>query len=117
VEGVTPLREQAQAPISEGGVTMLVVIVQFPPIKPGKDAEFREWFVWSNNEFAKIKGFIGRRLLKNEKDGNYVSIVEHESHETFMAMQGSPVHDEAGSRVKSLLDGHPTPQFYEMIMG
>jgi hypothetical protein len=34
---------------------MFTVIINFPPIKSGKDEEFREWFAWSNKEFAKQK--------------------------------------------------------------
>ena len=94
---------------------MFVVIVNFPLIKAGKDDEFRKWFAWSNQEFAKHKGFINRRLLKPLKEGNYAAVVEHESHETFMAMHTSPIHDEAGKKVEPLLDGHPTPRFYEVI--
>lgn len=95
---------------------MFVVIVNFPPIKKGKDAEFREWFAWSNKEFAKHKGFIGRRLLRPVKGGNYVGITEHQSRETFMTMHNSPGHDEAGKRVEPLFDGNPTPTFYEVIV-
>jgi heme-degrading monooxygenase HmoA len=94
---------------------MFVVIVNYPPMKQGKDEEFREWFAWSNKEFATHRGFISRRLLKPIKGGNYAAIVEHESHETFMAMHDSPGHDAAGKRVAPLLDGNPTPQFYEVI--
>lgn len=94
---------------------MFVVIVHFPPIKEGKDAEFREWFAWSNSEFAKNKGYISRRLLKPLQGNTYAAIVEHESRDTFMAMHNSPGHDEAGKRVESLLDGNPTPTFYEVI--
>ncbi len=36
----------------EEDVAMFIVIISFPPIKPGKDDEFREWFAWSNKEFA-----------------------------------------------------------------
>ena len=43
---------------------MFVALISFPPIKAGKDAEFREWFASTNQEFSKSKGFIGRRLLK-----------------------------------------------------
>ena len=96
---------------------MFIVVVNFPPIKSGKDEEFREWFTWSNKEFANSKGFISRRLLKPIKGGNYAAIVEHESEETFMAMHSSPKHDEAGKRVHPLFDGSPTPQFYEVIIG
>ncbi|MRR15838.1 MAG: antibiotic biosynthesis monooxygenase [Deltaproteobacteria bacterium] len=96
---------------------MFVVMINFPPVKAEKDALFQEWFSWSNEEFAKHKGFISRRLLKPLKGGSYAAIVEHESYETFMAMHASPGHDEAGKRVVPLLDGHPTPQFFEVIAG
>jgi heme-degrading monooxygenase HmoA len=96
---------------------MFIVIISLPPIKPGKDEEFREWFASSNKEFANYKGFIHRRLLKPLKGGNYVAIVEHESRETFMSMHNSPEHGEADKRVEPLFDGNKTPQFYEVIVG
>jgi heme-degrading monooxygenase HmoA len=96
---------------------MFVVIVQFPPVREGKDGAFREWFTWSNGEFAKTEGFVGRKLLKPEQGGNYVSIVEYESRQAFVAMQGNPVHAEAGKRVSPLLDGGPVPQFFEVVIG
>jgi hypothetical protein len=49
--------------------------------------------------------------------GTCAAVVEHESHETFMAMHSSPIHEEAEKRVRALLDGHPTPRFYEVIVG
>jgi heme-degrading monooxygenase HmoA len=101
----------------KGGIVMFVVIINFPPIKEGKDAEFREWFARTNKEFANYKGHIGRRLLKPMKGGNYAAIVEHASQETFMAMHDSPAHAEAGKRVEPLFDGTRTPQFYEVIIG
>ena len=94
---------------------MLIVIVKFPPVKAGKDAEFQEWFVWSNEEFAKIKGFIRRRLLKSVNDGEYMVLMELESSEVLSALQGSSAHSEAGMRVKPLLEGLPTPELYESI--
>jgi len=96
---------------------MYVVISNFPPIKEGKDAEFREWFIWTNKVFAKFKGFISRRLLKPMKGGNYAAIVEFENQETFMAMHNSSDHAEAGKRVGPLLDGSPSPHFYEVLIG
>ncbi len=95
---------------------MFINIIHFPPIKVGKDAEFREWFAWSNKEYAKHKGFISRRLLKPREGGNYVGFVEQESYDTFMAMHTSPTQAEAGKRVEPLFDGSPTPQFYEVIL-
>ena len=86
---------------------MFVVIINFPPIKAGKDADFLEWFAWTNKKFANYEGFIGRRLLKPLKDGNYAAIVEHESQETFMAMHNSPAHDEASKPLGPLLRRQP----------
>jgi heme-degrading monooxygenase HmoA len=94
---------------------MFVVIVHFPQIREGKDGEFREWFNWSNKEFAKYKGFIGRRLLQPEAGGNYIGVVEYVSRESFMAIRSTPLHDEAGKRVEPLLEGNPTPAFYEVV--
>lgn len=96
---------------------MFVNIIYFPPIKAGEDARFREWFAWSNEQYARHKGFISRRLLKPREGGNYAAMVEHESYETFMAMHTSPTQAEAGKRVKPLFDGDPTPQFYEVVIG
>ena len=96
---------------------MLVVIINFPPVKAGKDKEFLEWFDWSNKEFAKHEGFGSRRLLKALKDGSYAAVVEHESEKTFAAMNSSPFHGEAAKRVGPLLEGSPTPNFYEVIAG
>ncbi|MBU0946407.1 MAG: antibiotic biosynthesis monooxygenase [Proteobacteria bacterium] len=96
---------------------MFVVIINFPPIKEGQDAAFREWFAETNKTFASHKGFIGRRLLKPRKEGNYVAIVEHENYETFMAMHDSPGHAEAGKQVFPLFDGVPTPNFCDVIIG
>lgn len=96
---------------------MFVNIIHFPPIEEGKDADFRAWFAWSNEQYARQKGFITRRLLKPREGGNYVGLVEHESYETFMAMHSSPTHAEAHKRVEPLLDGNPTPEFHEVILG
>lgn len=96
---------------------MFVVVINFPPIKAGKDDEFRKWFVQTNKEFANHKGFISRRLLKPIKGGDYAAIVEHESYETFMTMHNTPAHTEASKRVGPMFDGNPTPRFYEVIIG
>ncbi len=95
---------------------MFVNIIHFPPIKAGKDAEFREWFEWSNREYAKHKGFISRKLLKPRESGNYAAVVEHESYESFIAMHTSPTQAQANQRGKPLFDGDPTPEFLEVII-
>ena len=96
---------------------MFVNIVEFPPIKKGKDEEFRKWFAWSNTLYEKFDGFISRRLLKPTKGkGNYAAIVEHESEETFMAMHLSEDRQKAWVKVEPLMDGSPTPSFYNVII-
>ncbi len=97
---------------------MFVNFVEFPPIKADKDAEFRQWFAWSNREFASQKGFIRRLLLQPRGgSGNYAAIVEHESYETFMAMHNSPLHARAYEQVAPLFEGSPSPRFYDVVVG
>ena len=96
---------------------MFVNLVEFPPIKKGKDKEFKKWFEWSNTVYEKFDGFISRRLLKPTKGkGNYVAIVEHESEETFMAMHLSAERQKAWEKVELLLEDSPTPHFYEVLI-
>jgi heme-degrading monooxygenase HmoA len=94
---------------------MLTVIVSLPSIKEGKDAEFREWFSWSNRGFAGFPGFIRRQLLKPTDGDNYVVIIGYANYEVFRNVQASPFHAEALKRVKPLLEGDPVPRFYEVI--
>lgn len=96
---------------------MFVVLINFPLIKVGREAEFEEWFAWSNQQFARFNGFVGRRLLKPIAGGTYAAIVEFESEDSFRAMHGSPEHDDAGDRVRPLLQGNPVPHFYEVVVG
>ena len=94
---------------------MHVNIVNFPKIKEGKDAEFRQWFADSNRDYAKHPGFIRRILLRPRDGGNYVAIVEHESHETFMAMHTSSTQAELRQRTQTLFEGNPKPAFYDVV--
>jgi heme-degrading monooxygenase HmoA len=94
---------------------MFVNIVQFPKVKDGKDSEFRQWFADSNRAYAKHPGFIRRILLRPRQDGNYVAVVEHESHATFMAMHTSSTQAELRQRVGPLLEGNPQPAFYDVV--
>lgn len=95
---------------------MFVNIVEFPPLKKSKDEEFRKWFEWSNTVYEKFDGFVSRRLLKPTEEGNYAAIVEHESEKTFMAMHLSDERQKAWAKVELLLDGEPTPHFYDVII-
>jgi heme-degrading monooxygenase HmoA len=94
---------------------MLVVIIDFPPIREGKETEFLEWFAWSNREFSKQRGFINRRLLKPLTGTNFAVLLEIENREALASLQSSAFHNEAAGRVGPLLDGSPAPQLYEVV--
>ena len=96
---------------------MFMVIISFPSIKDGKNADFQQWFASSNQTFSNFKGFISRKLLKPVEGGNYAAIVEFESQAAFQAMHSSSIHDKAGEQVRPLFDGKPTPKFYEAVEG
>jgi hypothetical protein len=55
--------------------------------------------------------------LKPQEGGNYAALVESECREAFMTMHTSRTHNEAGKRIGPLLDGSPTPNSYEVVMG
>ena len=46
---------------------MFVNLVEFPPIKKGKDQDFKVWFKESTQGYKKFDGFISRRLLVSEE--------------------------------------------------
>lgn len=96
---------------------MVVVISHLPPVKAGKEAELLEWFAVASKEFAGMQGLIGWRLLKPVAGGGYTALIEHESQETFLAMKNSAVHAEAAKRLLPLLDGMPSPQLFEVVVG
>lgn len=96
---------------------MFINTIEFPLIKAGKDSEFLEWFKSSNKVYKKFEGFISRRLLiyaKGEK--KYVSLVEHESEKTFMAMHTSKERAEAYAKLKPLLEGSLSAKFFDVII-
>ena len=90
-------------------------IAMFPPVKEGKDKEFREWFKLSNSVYSKFDGFISRRLLRSEEDGNYATIVEHRNKETFTKMHHSKERDALFEKLLPLFQGRPSPSFYEVV--
>ena len=96
---------------------MFVNIIEFPPIKEGKDEEFRKWFESSNSIYETFNGFISRRLLKpTGGKKNYAALVEHESEGTFMAMHTSEERQKVWEKVEPLLEGPPVPAFYNVVI-
>ncbi|HEX6299373.1 MAG TPA: antibiotic biosynthesis monooxygenase [Acidimicrobiia bacterium] len=96
---------------------MFVNIVRYPAVKPGSDAAFREWFVESNEAYARFPGFIRRRLLIPREGGTYAAVVEHDSFDSFMAMHNSDTQKELREKVMPLLEGKPEPEFFEVVEG
>ncbi|MDD8018937.1 MAG: antibiotic biosynthesis monooxygenase [Bacteroidota bacterium] len=96
---------------------MFINTIEFPPIKAGKESEFLEWFKWSNSIYGNFDGFLSRRLLKYAKGkSGFVTLVEHESEKTFMAMHTSKERQEAFNKLKPLLDGTLNAKFYEVVI-
>lgn len=95
---------------------IFVNLVDFAPLKPGKEEAFREWFRHSSEVFARHKGFISRTLLEPIEGGTrYAAIVEHESKETFMDMHLSDDREELIRLTEPLILGESKPYFYELL--
>jgi quercetin dioxygenase-like cupin family protein/heme-degrading monooxygenase HmoA len=107
-----PSRESAVS----SRVGLFVNLVDFAPLKPGKEVAFREWFRRSSEVFARHKGFISRTLLGPLEGGSrYTAIVEHETKETFMDMHLSDDREELFRQTEALILGESKPHFYELL--
>ncbi len=105
-------RESAAS--SRAGI--FVNLVDFAPLRPGKEEAFREWFRRSSEVFARHKGFLSRTLLGPIEGGSrYAAIVEHESKETFMDMHLSDDREELFRQTEPLVLGESKPHFYELL--
>ncbi len=93
---------------------IFINFVEFPPIKEGKEQEFKDWFKESNTIFSKFDGFVSRRLLVSAK-GSYAGLVEHRSKDTFMKMHNSKERDELHAKAATILEGEPKAGLYEVV--
>ena len=57
---------------------MFVAIARFPEVPAEREAEFRAWFAWSNDQLRDIDGLQSRQLL-HASDGTYTALAEHKS--------------------------------------
>ena len=96
---------------------MFTVLVSFPPIKEGKDAEFQKWLVSSNQDYSNFKGFKSRKLLKPLEGGTYAAVVEMEIKDGFEKMHSSNIHEKLGEQVRPMFNGKPEAKFFEVIQG
>ena len=114
----TPKPEEAarEAAVSARPETF-VNLVDFAPIKPGKQEAFLEWFRRSSEIFARHPGFISRTLLGPIEGGSrYAAIVEHESKGTFMDMHLSDDRVQLFQEVEPLVLGQSTHHSYELLI-
>src|SRR3546814_6366446 len=93
---------------------MFVAVVHFPPVPAQRDAAFRAWFAWSNEQLRDSAGLAGRCLLRGA-DGAYVGLVEHDSAATFAQMHASPAASEVQQRLQGILEGEPHADVYEVV--
>lgn len=93
---------------------MLVAIVRFPPVPTERDADFRAWFAWSNDEMGDVDGLVGRRLLRGG-DGAYVGLIEHDSPATFEQMHAGPTAEKVQRRLHELLGQPPHAETYDVV--
>lgn len=93
---------------------MFVAVVRFPAVPADRDADFREWFAWSNDQLRDAAGLAGRRLLQGG-DGSYVALVEHESKDTFARMHASPAASDVQRRLHQLIDDGPQAETYDVV--
>jgi hypothetical protein len=47
--------------------------MEFPKIKEGKEAEFKQWFAESNKVYTRFDGFVSRRNHKSFYPGNAIA--------------------------------------------
>lgn len=114
----TPQPEEAarEAALSAKPETF-VNLVDFAPVKPGKQEAFLEWFRRSSEIFARHPGFVSRTLLGPIEGSNrYAAIVEHESKGSFMDMHLSDDRVQLFQEVEPLVLGESTPHFYEILI-
>jgi quercetin dioxygenase-like cupin family protein/heme-degrading monooxygenase HmoA len=112
----TPLPEKAVPESSlDGWEGCFVNLIDFAPVKPGKEDVFVEWFSRSSEVFARHRGFVSRSLLEPIEGGSrYAAIVEHESKETFMDMHLSDDRQRLFREAEPLVMGTSKPHFYRL---
>jgi heme-degrading monooxygenase HmoA len=94
---------------------MFVAIARFPEVPTEREAEFRAWFAWSNDQLRDIDGLESRRLLR-ATDGSYTALVEHNSAETFAAMNTSEAASQVHAKLGELLLDEPAATTHEVVV-
>jgi heme-degrading monooxygenase HmoA len=94
---------------------MFVAIARFPNVPTEREAEFRAWFAWSNDQLRDIDGLAGRRLLR-ASDGSYTVLVEHTTAETFASMLATEAALQVHAQLGELLLDEPAATMYDVVV-
>jgi heme-degrading monooxygenase HmoA len=94
---------------------MFVAIALFREVPTEREAEFRAWFAWSNDQLRDIDGLQGRRLLRGP-DGSYTALVEHTSATTFAAMHTTGAASHVRAKLGELLLDEPAITACEVVV-
>src|SRR5450759_3423481 len=94
---------------------MFVAIARFPEVPTEREAEFRAWFAWSNDQLRDIDGLRSRRLLR-ATDGSYTALVEHNNAETFAAMHTTKVASQVRAQLGELFLDEPAVTTHEVVV-
>ena len=93
---------------------VFVAIARFPEAPTQREAEFRAWFAWSNDQLRDIDGLKARRLLR-ASDGSYTALVKHKSAETLATMRATEVAPQVHAQLQELLLDEPAATMYEAV--
>lgn len=93
---------------------MFIALARFPDVPADREADFQDWFAWSNRQLADVDGLLGRRLLRTA-DGHYSALVEHESAATFAAMHAAPMVAQIHARLHQIIPEPPRATQFEVV--
>ncbi len=93
---------------------MFVAMARFAGVRNEREQEFQAWFAWSSEKLRDIDGLKGRRLLR-ASDGTYTALVEHQSGETFAAMNTTEVATQVHARLADIVNDEPRATTFKVI--
>ena len=96
----------------------MLILINFPKLKKGRENDFLQWFEWTNIEFQQFGGFVSRKLIKSKfkDDPTYSAIFEVKDLESFSKIHSSNLHKIVFSRVIPMLEGEPEREFYDVVL-
>ena len=94
---------------------MYIAIARFPTVPAERDKDFRDWFVWSNDQLRDTPGLKSRRLLR-APDGSYTALVEHQDAGTFAAMHAAEQVSMIHEQLEKIVNDGPQATRYDVVV-